>query len=466
MDVDSWRKLWEQEQTELIRSERVQQQLRAVLLQLQQKHEDLEKDHEKLLAEVYLDERCKGLDMSLEAATEACLELRAEQSNLELRSVQQTREQQRHASRKAELEKSIEDMNAVKMACEQDYQSAVDRHESASSRARSMVSAEALERVMCEAKEIRGQLEEQQVEAARLRESLADSWAARAAGPDIPEDTEAASSGSGELQALEGMEEELKWLSRMQQAAQAEVHHLQHLERTEVALQSQLRAVSEEKAALQSDRVDLGDAGSAMREAIASQSEGYIKRVGCLEEERKRQDSDRIKLISECADLQARLDDIAPELEPLSDLESRHAKLESEQRRLADESKRLRIINAALGAQLMGATGSPMGSDDEGSAAVSDAINRILELHKRFVERQEAHSTERQKLADRIRTLERENAQGIGHEMHQPSTNGSAAPKRTGAATAGRGNANPITSATSALRGGFGRIRDAALTVL
>ena len=128
--------------------------------------------------------------------------------------------------------------------------------------------------------------------------------------------------------------EELKALAKMQEAASSEVHHVQHLERSETALSAEIRRLSEEKAALKAARMDVENVGKAMREAIfdisvyvyvyiyiyiylyafdylymwiyiyihictyiyihihiflireaiASQSEGYVRRVGGLEE--------------------------------------------------------------------------------------------------------------------------------------------------------------------------------------
>jgi len=238
-----------------------------------------------------------------------------------------------------------------------------------------------------------------------LREALADSWASRA---DSDPAAEAAPDPASAMQALEDMQEELKWLAKMQQESAAEVHHVQKLERTEAALQAQLRSAMEENATLRNDRMDLGDAGRAMREAIASQSERYVGRVDGLAEERKRTDHDREKLMQECAELQARLDTLTPELADLESLERRHAELEADRKAIAAESERLHTINACLGVLLLGEDGMPpnTGGDGSGGASVTEAITRLLQLQRRLTDREVSHAEEKQRLADRIRALE------------------------------------------------------------
>merc|ERR1712217_841106 len=275
-------------------------------------------------------------------------------------------------------------------------------------------------------------------------------------------------------QRLDDVEEELKWLAKMQQEASAGVHHVQHLERSEVALQAKPREVSEEKARLQSTRVDLGDAGQAMRDAIASQNETYVARISGLEEARRYTDEDRKKLMQECADLQARLDALIPEMHGIQELEDKHKELESERIALQDESHRLRDINGALGSLLLGDDGPSMG--DEASRGVADAIARVATLQKKLRDKHQTQGMERQKLAERIRALEREAAQGssalkpeeIEAEAKRSKQVSSSSKAKAAAPPAANSGyiANASTAASSALRGGFGRLRDAALDAL
>jgi len=301
-------------------------------------------------------------------------------------------------------------------------------------------------------------LEEQEAETAKLRQALIDAWAARA----DPVDASAAQPASA-LEDLDGVEEELRWLSRMQQESAAEVHRTQQLERQEAALQARLRDLSEEKASLQSARVDLGNAGGTLREAIASQSEGWVRRVDDLERARKLADQDRTKLMTECADLQARLDGMTSELSAIQDLEGRHRQQTSDRRRLADESSRLREVNGALGVLLLGDHAPPPSPGDE-AAAVAEAITRVLQLQKRLNGRQEAQATEKHRLLDRIRDLERQAAQPDASLMAKPKAGSYAPPSRTSA------SARPAPSASSAvgdaLRGGLGKLREAAVSAV
>merc|ERR1740121_1748277 len=130
-----------------------------------------------------------------------------------------------------------------------------------------------------------------------------DSWAARSCADPFEEAPRPQSS----LEDLDSVEEQLEWLTRMQQESSVEVQRMQFLERQEATLQARLRELSEEKAQLQSARVDLGNAGGTLREAIASQSDRWVKTVDDLEQKRRMTDDDRVKLMSECADLQGRL---------------------------------------------------------------------------------------------------------------------------------------------------------------
>ncbi|CAJ1462091.1 unnamed protein product [Effrenium voratum] len=283
-----------------------------------------------------------------------------------------------------------------------------------------------------EAERLQAQLLQQEAEAARLRQALADSWAARAGGIEEEEP--------------EAPQEELQWLAQMQQEVAQEVRHLQQLERTEASLGVRLQRVTEEKAELQSARVDFEDSGSALRETIASQSEGYVRRIDHLELARRSADQDRVKLIQECADLQGRLEQLGPQLQGLQVVERRFAALEAGQSHLATQSARLREMNSALGAQLLAEKGA--GQEVEPTA---EAVMRALQLQRKLQERQNTQDAERQRLADKIRALERGERPSAG-----------AAPGAGGAAGAYGAGApgTALASATSALRGGLGRLRE------
>ena len=176
---------------------------------------------------------------------------------------------------------------AQKPALEQ--QAAAERRiQAAEIQARSLVSAEVQARAEEEREEAREELRKAEEEVSQLRLKLADSWV-----------TDSASVGGDDMQALEEVEQALQWLADTQHAASAQTQLVERLERKQAGLQQRLREASEEKAGLQSARVDLGDAGKAMRETMASQSEGYVKQLAGLEEARRIADSDRIKLMQD-----------------------------------------------------------------------------------------------------------------------------------------------------------------------
>ena len=156
--------------------------------------------------------------------------------------------------------------------------------------ARSLVDVEVLRRAEGEAQELKLQVQRAEVETSQMRQNLAESWV-----------TDAANAAIGEMENLEEMECALRWLVKTQQAADTERQLVERLERKEGTLQKRLREVNEEKATLASARVDLGDAGKAMRETMASQSEGYVRQLTGLEEARRVAFSMRVKLMQDCS---------------------------------------------------------------------------------------------------------------------------------------------------------------------
>ena len=184
-----------------------------------------------------------------------------------------------HNSHAAEAQKPLQEQRAA----------AESRIQAAEIQARSLVSAEVQARAEEQRVEAQEQLQKAKEEVAEMRLKLADSWVT---------DTDRVAD-SEDMQALEEVEKSLQWLANTQHAASTQTQLVERLERKKGSLQQRLREVSEEKAALQSTRVDLGDAGKAMRETMASQSEGYVKQLVGLEEARRAADSDRIKLMQD-----------------------------------------------------------------------------------------------------------------------------------------------------------------------
>ena len=434
--VDTLKRLWDSEKSELERSRRVQQQLRAVLLPLQQRCEELTAENKRHVAEaeaapVAVAAR-KAATQQMEALQVEIATLTSRRSSMATDFDEQLRAEDASRSREA---KSQEDLKLLAQDAEDllaALSSAEERGSQLSLKARSMVSHEALAMAEEEAERLQTQLLNQEAEAARLRQALAESWAARAPGGE-------------EQEVPEEMQEELDWLAEMQQDVAAEVRKLTQLERTEAALGQRLQEASEEKAELKSARVDFEDSGSALRETIASQSEGYIRRIDHLELARRSADQDRVKLIQECADLQAQLDSMVPALRGLSDLEHRHGALEAAHNALSTQSARLREMNSALGTQLLAEKGALQ--DVEPTA---DSVMRALQLRQKLQERQETQDAERQKLSEKIRALERGETVPSSRFGYTESTG----------TTSGSGAGAALKTATSALKGGIGRLRD------
>lgn len=459
-DPAYWRECLEAEREELVRSERVQSQLQTVLQSLQQKCVDLEAENGRISAEVRPDATTEKLESEVDTFLQARQALEARQNALSFEVQRHQAECDVRTAQSADHSKQLEESVIAREALQEACCAAEARREEAGLKARSMVMAEALHRTSEEARQFQAQLLAQESETAELREALADSWAARA--DSASEEPVSAGDSASALQALQDMQEELVWLGKMQQEAAAEVHHVQKLERTEAALQSQLKTEMEENAKLRNARMDLGDAGRAMREAIASQSERYVGRVGGLSEERKRTDNDREKLMQECAELQARLDALTPELADLAGLEERHKEAEAERLALAAESERLHTVNSALGVLLLGEDGAPpcMGGDDGGGASVAEAITRLLQLQRRLTDREVSHAEEKQRLADRIRSLERDAASGKeqGQAVKAPPPAASAQATKKAASSVPK----PLANASSVFKGGLKSFREAA----
>merc|ERR1719191_1656651 len=105
-----------------------------------------------------------------------------------------------------------------------------------------MVSVDTLHRTEEEAEKVRAKLHEQEEETAKLRQALADSWAARM---DDPIDQPSPPTTDGD--DLQRLEEELHWLAKVQREAAEQSRYVQKLERSEAALQAEVREASEEK---------------------------------------------------------------------------------------------------------------------------------------------------------------------------------------------------------------------------
>jgi len=464
--MEDYQAVYETERQDLQRSERVASQLTDVLNALQKKGEELAALNDRILAEArdatYFAQK-QDVQERLEESEAAEQDFEAlEQEAAEQRSqaeASEALEQERRAAA-AESETRTE-------ALEHERCAADARREEASTKARSMVAADMLERVSEEAEDLQKRSEAQENEAGRLRQALMDSWAARSAVDPFAEPTQRPTSSLAEL---DNVEQELQWLMRMQQECSAELQRMQSLEKQEATLHARLRELSEEKAMLQSARVDLGNAGGTLREAIASQSDKWVRTVDDLEQKRRITDKDRQKLMTECADLQAKLDTIRPELEGVLEVETEHARAQVSRNQLVHESHSLRNVNSALTVMLLGGDSPPLMHGEEGGpVGISDALTRVLQLYKRLKDRSEAQSAEKQKLVERLKELERQAARPDempSQKSFAPPSRGGGGAKSAPAASSADALEKAKASATSALKGGLGKLRGFADGVL
>uniref|UniRef100_A0A7S1F324 Uncharacterized protein n=1 Tax=Noctiluca scintillans TaxID=2966 RepID=A0A7S1F324_NOCSC len=446
MTAVSWQACWEHEQEELARSQRVQKQLEDVLQTMVARCQDAEAQNAKLCSGLR-EAQVETMESEAERASEANADAEARLCFLENEMVVLQQEHQDSLRLLSERRRGIERATSRQLALEQECSNAESRLKAAAEESRSLVTEEALERGRAEAVFHRQRLQESETETARLREALADSWASR-----DQVDSVGVCDLASDLQALDDVEDSLRSLADQQKTSASEVHRVQKLERTEMVLQAQLRGKSEEHAELKSARVDLGDTGQAMREALASQSEGHVTRIDKMAEQRRVMDQDRARLQDEIADLQARITCMAPELENVRELKLKHDRLDVENQAFINESTRLQAMNSAFGAQLLGE------ALDDGTAAVSEAVSRLLTLQSRLCERREKHCAEKQKLADKIRTLERGMAQGIAQDAELPRSS-TTSTESQGAWTSPGSLGTTVSGAKTAFQSGLSMLR-------
>lgn len=442
----------------LERSEKVQNQLRDVLATLAQRNAELSAACSDLNVRAASEARA-SLGEGLEAEVEAKqAELRVAEQECETAVRHLAAAVKNEESELAEAEAICQVVESSEASVEdlfEQRQAAETRFNAASEAAQSLIAADTLDRATSENERLKLRRQQTEDETSELRQALLDSWAARSdADVDV-------SNPKAVTQDLNNVEEELEWLAKVQQENAAELRRSQRLEREEATLLKRVKELSEEKAALQSAKVDMGSSGCTLREAIASQSEGWLRRVDDLGQQRKMADQDRAKLLTECADLQARLNEISPKLSVVADLEEKHLKAKNMKRNLAEDGLRLQNINAALGVLLLGEDAIPSSGDADASAT-AEALTRVFQLQKRLNERQEAHAIEKEKLVERIRELERKAAQpdqlfdGADNARPPPSK---ATPAKTPPLA---GTASATSAVASVFRGGLGRLRDAA----
>merc|ERR1719247_3179037 len=106
-----------------------------------------------------------------------------------------------------------------------------------------------------------------------------------------------------------------------------------------------------------------------------------------------------------------------------------------------------------------------MGGDD---GAVAEAITRLLQLQRRLTDREKSHAEEKQRLADRIRSMERDAATAaVQVEVEAPSAAATSQSKtsangRSGSSQGSKTSSSvpaPLSQASSMFKGGFKTLR-------
>eukprot|EP00435_Cladocopium_sp_Y103_P018645 s470_g4.t1 len=388
--------------------------------------DELSEECDSLRAEVANDPRvaaCMALERDIEALQSTLESFGPKKFALVREQQAQLEAMEAHGVREAGLRQELQDLEKAEELLQSRLAATRSRGAEVEQQARSLVDMEVLLRAEDEAQELKLQVENAELETSKMRQNLAESWVTDAADGVIGD----------EMEHLEEMERNLQWLMKTQQTADNERQLVERLERKEGTLQKRLREVSEEKATLASARVDLGDAGKAMRETMASQSEGYVRQLTGLEEARRVAFSERVKLMQDCADLQDKLDELVATERGGPMIQGRHTKLQATCRSVADESGRLRDMNAVLGELLLS---DELEVENVEAEDEKDMVMRVLVLQKKLLERQESYHSEQQKLLERIRSLERAAAlPGTAEANTVPESSQEGAPQTGLAAT-------------------------------
>eukprot|EP00746_Dinoflagellata_sp_MGD_P002474 gnl/MRDRNA2_/MRDRNA2_104822_c0_seq1.p1 gnl/MRDRNA2_/MRDRNA2_104822_c0~~gnl/MRDRNA2_/MRDRNA2_104822_c0_seq1.p1 ORF type:complete len:513 (+),score=135.40 gnl/MRDRNA2_/MRDRNA2_104822_c0_seq1:45-1583(+) len=410
----------------LERSEKVRLQFRQVAEALKRKVADLE-------AELATLQDAQSGSLSIADLESQVVDLRERKQELEKTEtfVRQCRIEAEDA-----LLESSQEVNALRDSLETSEAAlAKVREESASkeanwvvrynvldSRLRSSVSAELLQDNEAEIKRLDNEVSAAQEECKRLRTAVTENWnksMTNGVGTMEPYIEASLNSSTGwnteELERLDTMQAELENLLSVQKASTSEVRRIQHLERTNAALEEKLRVLADKHAQLKCSAVDLRDEGKNMREALTCQNEQFLKRIIDLTDERKSVKADREKLLKENVEMQSEIENLRPRVKELVGFEGLNRRLEAERQALAEEVERLRATNTALCAFVLGDDANnkkdAMKTTGSETGTAEDSIKMVLKLTKRLRERDQAHSVEQDKMLERIQDLERTNMQ-------------------------------------------------------
>eukprot|EP00929_Paragymnodinium_shiwhaense_P081938 TRINITY_DN4298_c0_g1_i10.p1 TRINITY_DN4298_c0_g1~~TRINITY_DN4298_c0_g1_i10.p1 ORF type:complete len:371 (+),score=118.81 TRINITY_DN4298_c0_g1_i10:1522-2634(+) len=343
---------------------------------------------------------------------------------------------------------------------------AKDAASNAESRLSGMVNVTQLHSYEAETKTDRDELNALEREARQLRVALAD---AISNGNDMPT-----------------MLNELETLKQSAAGAAARMKSLEDFNRQ---LEDRLKQVKDDIQRLRKGTVDLRSEGELMRDVIVQQSEQLVRRVEDLTEEKKTADFDRRQLLATTAELLEEVDGSQARIARKTTLEDECNRFEASQENLNVEVQRLRRTNEAMCQQVLGedAEGPFAGAlltsrraasldlqeeDAELLAEVSrlvrgqllkgngrggphvqaDAAGLALRIQQVLAAREESFWVERQRLSERVTTLERARGGRTGNLLRQYDT------AARGSSAQGRG----ASSASSGITGYAAAGRDAA----
>lgn len=365
--------------------------------------------------------------------------------------------------------------------------------EKAEVRLRSMVAVDEVQKYEGEAKQFAESIRRLSQEISQLRVALAD-----------------ALSSASDMQNTKHMMDVLK-----ESVAQS-AERVNALEEINAKLRGKLEQVNAGIAQLRTGTVDLSSEGELMREVIVQQSENLARRIEDLTEERKVADADRSQLLDTTARLTAAVDDGEARLRNRTQLEGQIEELETSRQILDAEVERLRRTNDALCQQALGdeaegpysgalsavrmtsgdaaadqlffevsrlVHGQPLQSTPGGGGpggASADAAALALRLQQTLAEREEAFWLERQRLSDRVTSLERARGGRTGSLLREYDAavrgKAAAAPRADGASSNASGGAAAAAAtaagtglavasaageqAAAAMTGGIRKLRD------
>jgi len=421
--LEEWRQRVKEQRARLNQSARARGELRMAITELQQRVAALTQEKERLskgCAEADVAARCAALQKELEHLREAraTAEQEALQAEGDLEAAKAAT-----AERAAAASAAVSDLEVAKAELSRakcDVTAVQEAVVAAEARLHSMVAVGNLQAQEAEIRRVKEEIAASDREARQLRLALAE---AISSGADLPNT--------------------LKELEFLKESTAAATKRMQAVEAVNAQLQARLLQVNEDIRELRKGAIDLKSEGELMREVIVEQSEQLLRRVEDLTDERKTADADRKQLLATTADLLASVEREEARIAQAPEHETACANLEGTRPNLVAEVERLRRTNDAMCQQVLGEdsegpfagtlrrasvvlAGDEDGLHEEvarlvrgqqllqassqgrtGANVQLDAAQLALRLQQALAEREESFWVERQRLSDRVMTLER-----------------------------------------------------------